>query len=69
MNNNHNKPIGQAPAPGEVAIGEKANDFIGSIKKLMLYCNKFIPVIIVSVILAVVSSVFSPLLSDTLLCK
>ena len=59
MNNNHNKPIGQAPAPGEVAIGEKANDFIGSIKKLMLYCNKFIPVIIVSVILAVVSSVFS----------
>lgn len=53
------KPPGHTTAPGEVALGEKANDFIGSIKKLMKYCSSFMPAIALCVVLTVAASVFS----------
>ena len=38
---------------------ERAKDFKGSLKKLFAYCNKYIPVIILAMILAVIGSIFN----------
>lgn len=57
---NHKSPIGPpSGGPGEIAVGEKANDFAKSIHQLIDYCKKYIPLMIVAMNMAIVSSVFS----------
>ena len=47
--------------PGNRRMGgsERAKDFRGSLKKLFAYCNKYIPVIILAMMLAVIGSIFN----------
>ena len=45
--------------PGVRMTGEKAKDFKGSMKKLINYCKPLMPLIIISIILAFLSSILS----------
>ena len=59
MPENNSRPMGQTSNPSDFTVPENANDFIGSLKSLLKYCNTFMPAIFVSIILAIIASVFS----------
>jgi len=44
---------------GPLAAGEKAKDFKGTWRKLIVYCKKYMPVIIVSLIIAAIGTVLT----------
>jgi len=50
-------PFGGGPPPGMGAPPEKAVNFKASLLKLIRYCNRFLPIIIVALIFAVVGTV------------
>ncbi len=58
-------PGGPMRGPGAGA-GEKAQNFAGTWKKLLLYCKKYLPALIVAIICAIVSTVFTLLGPDRL---
>ena len=49
------RPMGHGPGSG----GEKANDLIGTWKKLFDYCNQYKVVIVIALICAMVGTVFT----------
>ena len=60
-NTNH-RPMGPRPGghgPGGMMPGEKARDFKGSMKKLLGYLAPFLPGIVVALVCAAASTVFS----------
>ena len=52
--------------PGARMTGEKAKDFKGSMKKLINYCKPLMPLIVISIILAFLSSILSIIGPDKL---
>ena len=52
-------PMGHGRGPGPMAAGEKAKDFKGTMKKLLGYLKKFLPGIILVLVCAAASTVFS----------
>nr|WP_124101249.1 ABC transporter ATP-binding protein [Ruminococcus sp. Marseille-P6503] len=61
-------PMSRGPMGGRMGrgAGEKAKDFTGTWKKLLLYCKKYFPAILTAVICAVVGTVFTLLGPDKL---
>ena len=58
----HAAPQGPRPGgrgPGAMRPGEKANDFKGTMKKLLAYLGKFLPSIILVLVCAAASTIFS----------
>ena len=62
MNPPKHGPMGRGPARG----GEKAKDFVGTWKKLLAYCRKYLAGIIVAVVCAIVGTVLTLLGPDKL---
>ena len=58
------RPMGHGPGMGMTS--EKAKDFKGSMKKLINYCKPLMPLIIISIILAFLSSILSIIGPDKL---
>lgn len=50
---------GFGPGGGRMGSSEKAKDFRGSLKKLFIYCSKYILVIVLAMVLAVIGSIFN----------
>lgn len=63
MNNQeHRPPIKRPPMAGHrhgMGGGEKAKDFKVSMKKLLIYCKKHIPYVIIAVICAIISTILT----------
>ena len=53
------RPAMRGHGPGGAVPGEKAKDFKGSMKRLLSYLNKFLPSIILVLVCAAASTVFS----------
>ena len=45
--------------PGAMAVGEKAKDFKGTMKKLLAYMRRYLPSIVIALLCAVGGTVFS----------
>ncbi len=56
---------GHGPMGGR-GVGEKSKDFVGTWKKLILYCKKYLPVVVVALVLAMAGSVCSLIGPDKL---
>ena len=56
-------PMGRGMGRG---AGEKAKDFTGTWKKLLLYCKKYLPIIIVAILCAVFGTIFNLMGPDKL---
>lgn len=56
---------GHGPMGGR-GVGEKSKDFVGTWKKLILYCKKYLPVVCVALVLAMAGSVCSLIGPDKL---
>ena len=56
---------GHGPMGGR-GVGEKSKDFVGTWKKLILYCKKYLPVVAVALVLAMAGSVCSLIGPDKL---
>ena len=52
-------PRMRGPGAGPMGLTEKAKDFKGTWRKLIDYCKRYIPVIIISLIIAAIGTVFS----------
>ena len=51
---------------GRRGVGEKSKDFVGTWKKLILYCKKYLPVVVVALVLAMAGSICSLIGPDKL---
>ena len=56
---------GHGPMGGR-GVGEKSKDFVGTWKKLILYCKKYLPVVCVALVLAMAGSICSLIGPDKL---
>lgn len=56
---------GHGPMGGR-GVGEKSKDFVGTWKKLILYCKKYLPVVVVALVLAMAGSICSLIGPDKL---
>ena len=52
-------PGGGRMGTGSANPGEKAKDFSGSLKKLFAYCGRYLPAIVLAMVLAVTGSILN----------
>lgn len=59
MQKNNGSKRGFGPGGGRMGGGEKAKDFSGSLKKLFAYCGRYLPAIVLAMVLAVTGSILN----------